>query len=158
MDKVFNFIFTGNFKLWLPSISYRLLLFKNKYYCKYLAACLIFIKYHIYNFSDCISKIFFKVLIYYLNLYQCFLIGIHFFLVCKLVQYFHSPSHNLLLHFSPRLCLAYLEKVYYLVYQKEETKQKIVPCFFLTPFWGNLTLTLIFNMCIKDFDYFVINF
>ena len=63
-----------------------MLLFKNKYYCKYLAACLIFIKYHIYNFSDCISKIFFKVLIYYLNLYQCFLIGIYFFLVCKLVS------------------------------------------------------------------------
>ena len=45
---------------------------------------MIFIKYHIYNFSDCIRKIFFKVLLFYSNLYQCFLIRIHFFLVCKL--------------------------------------------------------------------------
>ena len=34
-----------------------------------LTACLIFIKYHIYNFSDCIWKIFFKVLFSYSNLY-----------------------------------------------------------------------------------------
>ena len=51
-----------------------------------LTACLIFIKYHIYNFSDCIGKIFFKVLFFYSNLYQCFLISIHFFLVCKLAS------------------------------------------------------------------------
>ena len=31
---VFNFIFTGNFKLWLPFIQYRLLLCKSKHYCK----------------------------------------------------------------------------------------------------------------------------
>ena len=51
-----------------------------------LTTCLIFIKYHIYNFSDCIGKIFFKVLFFYSNLYQCFLISIHFFLVCKLAS------------------------------------------------------------------------
>ena len=51
-----------------------------------LTTCLIFIKYHIYNFSDCICKIFFQVLFFYSNLYQCFLISIHFFLVCKLAS------------------------------------------------------------------------
>ena len=51
-----------------------------------LTACLIFIKYYIYNFSDCLDKIFFKVLFFYSNLYQYFLISIHFFLVCKLVS------------------------------------------------------------------------
>ena len=50
-----------------------------------LTAFLIFIKYHIYNFIDCIGKIFFKVF-FYSNLYQCFLIKIHFFLICKLVS------------------------------------------------------------------------
>ena len=43
-----------------------------------------FIKYHIYNFSDCVGKMFSKVLFFYSNLYQCFLSSIHFFLVCKL--------------------------------------------------------------------------
>ena len=51
-----------------------------------LTTSLIFIKTHIYNFSDCIGKIFFKVLFFYSNLYQCFLISIHFFLVCKLAS------------------------------------------------------------------------
>ena len=51
-----------------------------------LTTCSIFIKYHIYNFSVCISKIYFKVFFFYSNLYQCFLISIHFFLVCKLVS------------------------------------------------------------------------
>ena len=51
-----------------------------------LTACLIFIKYHIYNFSDCIGKISFKVLFFYSNLYQCFLISIHCFLVYKIVS------------------------------------------------------------------------
>ena len=45
-----------------------------------------FIKNYIYNFSDCIGKILFKVLFFYSNLYQCFLISIHFFLVCKLAS------------------------------------------------------------------------
>ena len=39
-----------------------------------------------YNFSDSIGKIYFKVLFFYSNLHQCFLISIHFFLVCKLVS------------------------------------------------------------------------
>ena len=51
-----------------------------------LTACLIFIKYHTYNFSDCIGKIFSSVLFFYSNLYQCFLSSIHFSLVCKLIS------------------------------------------------------------------------
>ena len=51
-----------------------------------LTACLIFIKYHIYNFSNFTGKIFFKVLFFCSNLYQCFLINNHFSLVCKLVS------------------------------------------------------------------------
>ena len=56
-----------------------------------LTACLIF-KYHIYNFSGCIGKIFFSALfkcflaLHHSNLYQCFLISIDFYLVCKLVS------------------------------------------------------------------------
>ena len=57
-----------------------------------LTACLIFIKHHIHNFSDCLGKIFFVVLFFYSNLYKCFLISIHLCLVCS--------SHYLLLHFS----------------------------------------------------------
>ena len=77
----------------LVTLSYGYLSFNmDCYYLKAnttvnnLTTCLIFIKYHIYNFSDCIGKIFFKVLFFYSNLYQCFLISIHFFLVCKLVS------------------------------------------------------------------------
>ena len=47
---------------------------------------MIFIKYYIYSFSDCIGKIHFKVLFFNSSLYQCFLISIHFFLVCKLAS------------------------------------------------------------------------
>ena len=60
----------------------------------------IVIEYHIYNFSDCIGKIFLKVLFFYSNLYQRFLISIHFAWFLNLFQCFYSPSHNLLLHFS----------------------------------------------------------
>ena len=73
----------------LATLNYGYLSFNMDYYylkanttVNNLTACLIFIKYHIYNFSDCIGKIFFKVLFFYSNLYQCFLISIHFFLVC----------------------------------------------------------------------------
>ena len=45
-----------------------------------LTACLIFIKYHIYNFRDSIGKTFLKALFSDSNLYQLFLISIHFFL------------------------------------------------------------------------------
>ena len=51
-----------------------------------LTACLMFIKDHIYNFSDCIGKMFFMVSFFYSNIYQSFLISIHFSLVCKLVS------------------------------------------------------------------------
>ena len=77
----------------LVTLSYGYLSFNlGCYYLKAnttvnnLATCLIFIKYYIYNFSDCIGKILFKVLFFYSNLYQCFLISIHFFLVCKLAS------------------------------------------------------------------------
>ena len=70
-----------------------------------LTACLIFTKYHICNFSDCLGKIFFRVLFFYLNLYQSFLISVHFCLVCKLVS-IHSITKSLsAFTFSP--CLAY---------------------------------------------------
>ena len=65
-----------------------------------LTACLIFTKYHIYNFSDCLDKIFSRVLFFHFNLYQCFLISVHFCLVCKLVSVLSIPNHYLLLHFS----------------------------------------------------------
>ena len=71
-------------------LSYSYLLFNiDCYYLKAntilnnLTACLIFIN---YNFSDSIGKIYFKVLFFYSNLHQCFLISIHFFLGCKLVS------------------------------------------------------------------------
>ena len=51
-----------------------------------LTICLIFIKHHIYDFSDCIGKIVFKVLFFYSNLHQCFLINVHFTLLFKLVS------------------------------------------------------------------------
>ena len=77
----------------LVTLSYGYLSFNlGCYYLKAnttvnnLATCLTFIKYYIYNFSDCIGKILFKVLFFYSNLYQCFLISIHFFLVCKLAS------------------------------------------------------------------------
>ena len=77
----------------LETLSYGYLSFNmDCYYLKAnttvnnLATCLTFIKYYIYNFSDCIGKILFKVLFFYSNLYQCFLISIHFFLVCKLAS------------------------------------------------------------------------
>ena len=47
---------------------------------------MIFIKHLIYNCSDCLGKIFFEILFFYSDLYQCFLISIHFCLVCKLVS------------------------------------------------------------------------
>ena len=50
-----------------------------------LTTCLIFLKYDIYNFSDCLGKIF-RVLFFYSKLYQCFLITVHFCLICKLVS------------------------------------------------------------------------
>ena len=79
MDPVFYFIFTGNFKLWLPFIYIDCYYLKKNNILSNLTACLIFIKYHIYNFSDCIGKIFFKILFSYSNSYQYFLISIHFF-------------------------------------------------------------------------------
>ena len=76
----------------------------------------------------------FQCFIFLFKLMQCFLISIHFFLVCKLVQHFYSSSHNLFLHFLPCLCLSYLEKVFHLVYKKEEAKRNncaVVFCYVL---------------------------
>lgn len=49
-----------------------------------LATCLIFVRYHIYDFSNCLRKIFFKFF-FYSNLYCCFLVSVYFCLICKLV-------------------------------------------------------------------------
>ena len=97
---------------------------------------MIFIKYHIYNFSD--------------NLFSV-----------NLFQYFNSSSHNLLLNFSPYLCLAYLEKVFGLLYKKEEAKQKNCAVVFLTPFWGKTNPYSYFQHVYQiscSFCYNVLNF
>ena len=111
-----------------------------------LATCLTFIKFYIYNFSDCIGKILFKVLFFYSNLYQCFLISIHFFLVCKLASILSFTKSQFAFTFSPCLYLAYLEKVFYLVYKKKEAKQKKGVAVLSTPFCGKLILALICNI------------
>ena len=157
MDTVFYFIFTGNFKLWLTFIYIDCYYLKENNILSILTACLIFIKYHIYNFSDCIGKIFFKILFSYSNSYQYFLISIHFFQFLNLFQYFHSPSHNFVLHFSPCLCLVYLEKVLFGL-KKRRGKAEVLPMVFLTPLLGKLTLTLTFNMCKQDLVHFLIMF
>ena len=157
MDPVFYFIFTGNFKLWLPFIYIDCYYLKENNILSNLTACLIFIKYHIYNFSDCIGKIFFKILFSYSNSYQYFLISIHFFQFLNLFQYFHSPSHNFVLHFSPCLCLVYLEKVLFGL-KKGRGKAEVLPMVFLKPLLGKLTLTLTFNMCMQDLVHFLIMF
>ena len=157
MDTVFYFIFTGNFKLWLPFIYIDCYYLKENNILSNLTACLIFIKYHIYNFSDCIGKIFFKILFSYSNSYQYFLISIHFFQFLNLFQYFHSPSHNFVLHFSPCLCLVYLEKVLFGL-KKGRGKAEVLPMVFLKPLLGKLTLTLTFNMCMQDLVHFLIMF
>ena len=157
MDTVFYFIFTGNFKLWLPFIYIDCYYLKENNILSILTACLIFIKYHIYNFSDCIGKIFFKILFSYSNSYQYFLISIHFFQFLNLFQYFHSPSHNFVLYFSPCLCLVYLEKVLFGL-KKRRGKAEVLPMVFLTPLLGKLTLTLTFNMCMQDLVHFPIMF
>ena len=157
MDTVFYFIFTGNFKLWLPFIYIDCYYLKENNILSNLTACLIFIKYHIYNFSDCIDKIFFKILFSYSNSYQYFLISIHFFQFLNLFQYFHSPSHNFVLHFSPCLCLVYLEKVLFGL-KKGRGKAEVLPMVFLKPLLGKLTLTLTFNMCMQDLVHFLIMF
>ena len=157
MDTVFYFIFTGNFKLWLPFIYIDCYYLKENNILSNLTACLIFIKYHIYNFSDCIGKIFFKILFSYSNSYQYFLISIHFFQFLNLFQYFHSPSHNFVLHFSPCLCLVYLEKVLFGL-KKGRGKVEVLPMVFLKPLLGKLTLTLTFNMCMQDLVHFLIMF
>ena len=157
MDTVFYFIFTGNFKLWLPFIYIDCYYLKENNILSNLTACLIFIKYHIYNFSDCIGKIFFKILFSYSNSYQYFLIRIHFFQFLNLFQYFHSPSHNFVLHFSPCLCLVYLEKVLFGL-KKGRGKAEVLPMVFLKPLLGKLTLTLTFNMCMQDLVHFLIMF
>ena len=64
---------------------------------KNLAACLIFMKYHIYNSSDCLGNIF-------LGFYFLFKLAPMFPAFAQFVnlfQNFQSPSHYLLLHFSP---------------------------------------------------------
>ena len=157
MDTVFYFLFTGNFKLWLPFIYIDCYYLKENNILSNLTACLIFIKYHIYNFSDCIGKIFFKILFSYSNSYQYFLISIHFFQFLNLFQYFHSPSHNFVLHFSPCLCLVYLEKVLFGL-KKGRGKAEVLPMVFLKPLLGKLTLTLTFNMCMQDLVHFLIMF
>ena len=157
MDTVFYFICTGNFKLWLPFIYIDCYYLKENNILSNLTACLIFIKYHIYNFSDCIGKIFFKILFSYSNSYQYFLISIHFFQFLNLFQYFHSPSHNFVLHFSPCLCLVYLEKVLFGL-KKGRGKAEVLPMVFLKPLLGKLTLTLTFNMCMQDLVHFLIMF
>ena len=108
-----------------------------------LTACLIFIKYHIYNFRDSIDKTFFKALFSDSNLYQLFLISIHFFLAWKLVSILSFIKWQLYFTFFTMSMSGIFRKTF---------------ISFLRPFRGKLTLTLIFNLCIKDFVHFVIMF
>ena len=113
---------------------------------------------YIYNFSDYIGKILFTVLFFYSNLYQCFLISIHFSLVCKLASIVSFSKSQFTFTFFTMSISAYLEKVFYLVYKKKEVKQKNCAAVLSTTFCGKLTLALICNMCIKDLGHFVIMF
>ena len=150
----------------LVTLSYGYLSFNlGCYYLKAnttvnnLATCLIFIKYYIYNFSDCIGKILFKVLFFYSNLYQCFLISIHFFLVCKLVSILSFTKSQFAFTFFTMFMSGIFKNSFLFGLQKGRGKtEKLCETEKLTPFWGKLTLTLISNMCIKDFVHFVIMF
>ena len=81
-----------------------------------------FIKYYIYNFSDCIGKILFKVLFFYSNLYQCFLISIHFFLVCKLASILSFTKSQFAFTFFPMSITGIFRKSFLFGLQKERGK------------------------------------
>ena len=99
-----------------------------------LTTCLIFIKYHIYNFSDCIGKIFFKVLFFYSNLYQCFLISIHFFLVCKLASILSFTKSQFAFTFFTMSMSGIFRKSFLFGLQKGRGKTEKLCRGFLTPF------------------------
>ena len=96
-----------------------------------LTACLIFIKYYIYDFSDCLGKIFFRVLFFYSNLYECFLISIHFCLACKLV------SILVCLYIFHHVCHIFNKNFITCFTKKKWQNLKIVPWFFQNPFGEN---------------------
>ena len=81
-----------------------------------------FIKYYIYNFSDCIGKILFKVLFFYSNLYQCFLISIHFFLVCKLASILSFTKSQFAFTFLTMSISGIFRKSFLFGLQKERDK------------------------------------
>ena len=126
MNIVFNFIFSGN----NGYLSFNI----DCYYLKAstivnnLTACLIFIKYHIY-IHNFIGKIFFKVLFFCSNLYQCFLISIHFSLVFKLVSILSIT--NLQFAFTFFTMAGIFRKKFIIWFTKRKRQnRKIVPWFF----------------------------
>ena len=94
----------------------------------------------------------FQCFIFLFKLMQCFLISIHFFLVCKLVSTLSFTKSQFLFTF---FTMSVPDKFLIWFIKKKEAKQKNCAVDFLTPFWGKLTLTLIFNMCIQDLVHFV---
>ena len=116
-----------------------------------LTECLILIKYHIYNLVTVQAKYFLRFCFLF-KLTQCFLISIHFFLVCKLISTLSFTKSQFLFTF---FTMSVSDKFLIWFIKKKEAKQRNCAVDFLTPFWGKLTLTLIFNMCIKDLVHFV---
>ena len=85
---------------------------------------MIFIKYHIYNFSDCIGKTF------YSNLYQCFLISILFFWVCKLASILSFTKLQLAFTFFPMSMSGIFRKSFLFGLQKGRGKTEKMCCGF----------------------------
>ena len=67
MDTVFNFIFTFNLNYGYLSFIIDCYYLKGNTTVNNLAACVIFVKCHIYNVSDSIGQVFFRVLLFYLT-------------------------------------------------------------------------------------------
>ena len=89
-----------------------------------------------YNFSDCIGKIFFKVLFFYSNLNQCFLISIHFFLVCKLPSILSFTKSQFAFRFFTMSMSGIFRKSFLFCLQKERGKaEKLCRGFFNTLLW-----------------------
>ena len=103
-------------------------------------ACLIFIKYHIYNFSDCIGEIFFTILFFHSNLYQCFLISIHFFLACKLVSILLFTKSQFSFTFFTMSMSGIFRKSFLFGLQKGRGKTEKLCCGFFNTLFGKANL------------------
>ena len=126
-----------------------------------LATCLIFIKYYIFNFSNCIVKILFKVLFFYSNLYQCFLISIHFFLVCKLASILSFTKSQFAFTFFTMSTSGIFRKSFLFGLQKERGKtEKLYRGSFNTLLWKTNPCSYLQHVYQRSFSfcYYVLNF